>query len=101
MSYRCPRHQKDIESISVVYREEKLDTVLHLIKNKSSLRGAAKKLGIAPSTVRYILKKNNVESIDVVDKLTMNNSGMPRTLPRKKKKCWQLPFVSELNWDLV
>ena len=53
--------------------QEKLDTVLHLMKNSSSIRGAAKKVEIPVSTLRYIFKTNNVDlsSIGNAERLTM------------------------------
>lgn len=80
--------------------QEKLDTVLHLLKNSTSIRGAAKKVQIPVSTLRYIIKKNNanISSIENVERLTMKPVGKPRVLPEEDENTLATAISLRAKW---
>jgi len=79
--------------------QEQLDTVLHHLQQKSSIRAPARKARINEATLRYNLKKNKINSFDNVEKIKMTgNAGPCITIPEVEETTLAAVIQPKSKW---
>jgi len=80
--------------------QDKLDTVLHHLKKKSSIRQAARNAGINEASLRYILKKNNLkDKFENVQQIpVMAVVGSPTTFPKAEESTLATVIQLRSKW---